>query len=320
MNNIQSTTVLPTIKAHHHSLKLMGCAFVLTAVDMDPQRAWDGIRAAEQEILRIERLISSWTEDSETAEINRQAGHLPVKVSQELFQLIQRSLQISKLTAGAFDISGTLSRDYWDFNKQEGTYLPEGQVKELRRLIDYKNIVLNERRQTVYLKKQGMKIGFGGIGKGYAAFSAHEVMKALGVRSGLINAAGDLMCWGNPPGKSGWDIHLPDPFDPTKPLLELLIPFGSVVSSGSAENFTLIDGVRYSHIIDPRTGCPVTGTKGVSVICPNPEFGDALATAISVLGPEQGIRMVDRINGVECVVIDDYDRQYFSKNLQSSKL
>lgn len=307
-------------KAHHYPVKLMGCAFVLTAVDKNPQKAWDALRAAQKEISRIEELISSWKENSETSAINRQAGKNSVQVSNELFNLIKRSLEISRMTAGAFDISGTLSRYYWNFNKKEGTYLPEGELKELRELVNYKHIEIKESNNSVFLRKEGMKIGFGGIGKGYAALRAQQVMANLGIQSGLVNASGDLMCWGNPPEKQAWDIHIPNPFDPSQALLQLQIPFGSVVSSGSAENFTLIDGIRYSHIIDPRTGCPVTGIKGVSVICPNPEFGDALATAISVMGPKLGLNLVNRIRGVECIIIDEKDQHHYSQHLKSFQL
>ena len=184
------------LTAHHHSLKLMGCHFVLTAVDRDPQKAWDGIRAGVKEIERIEDLISSWKPTSQTSLVNRNSGITPVKVSLELFELIRRSLSISNLTSGAFDISGTLSRDYWHFDRGVHTMLDESDQSKLRSLIDYRNIELNEEQQTVFLNRKGMKIGFGGIGKGYAAYMAHKVMKSFGIRSGLINASGDLMCWG----------------------------------------------------------------------------------------------------------------------------
>ena len=303
------------LKAHHHPVKLMGCGFVLTAVDADPQKAWDGIRAGVQEIERIEWLISSWSADSETTRINDNAGIAPVKVSKELFDLIARSISVSKITAGAFDISGTLSRYYWNFNKKENVWLPETQIVELRDLINYRLIELDETETTVFLRKKGMKIGFGGIGKGYAAYRAYQVMQEMGINNGLINASGDLMCWGKPPDKDHWSIQIPDPKDRNASLLEIAIPYGSVVTSGNYENYTLIDGVRYSHIVDPRTGRPVEAIKNVSVVCPNPELGDALATAISVLGAEEGVKLIDRLNGIECVITDKDDIVYYSEKL-----
>ena len=307
--------VEPQIKAHHFPVKLMGCAFVLTAADEDPQLAWDAIRAGVSEIERIEELISSWKETSETSQINRQAGNAPVKVSKELFDLIDRSVRVSDLSNGAFDITGTLSRDYWNFNKEENTMLPSEKINELKELVNFRLIDLDREKQTVFLRRSGMKIGFGGIGKGYAAYKAHEVMKNMGIKHGLINASGDLMAWGNPPNRENWSINIPDPVNRDENLLEIKIPYGSVVTSGNYENYTLIDGKKYSHIIDPRTGLPVERIKNVSVTCPNPEFADAMATAISVMGAEAGIKLVDQLNGIECIVIDKDNKIYYSKHL-----
>lgn len=305
------------IKAHHHPVKLMGCGFVLTAVAAQPQKAWDGIRAGVQEIIRIETLISSWKADSQTTQINRNAGIQPVKVSQELFELIARSIRVSEITGGAFDISGTLARDYWTFDGQAAHALPQEKIEELRDLINYRLIELDKSKSTVFLKKAGMKIGFGGIGKGYAAYKAYQVMQQMGIEDGLINASGDLMCWGQAPQTEQWPINIPDPNNRSKNLLQFSIPNGSVVTSGSFENYTLINGKQYSHIVDPRTGWPVVGTKNVSVVCPNPELGDALATAISVVGATEGIRLVDRLKGVECIVIDYEHNIHYSSHLNS---
>ncbi len=307
-------------KAHHHPIKLMGCCFVLTAVDVSPQRAWDALRAGVKEIKRIEDLISSWKADSETTQINNNAGIAPIKVSNELFHLIERSLKVSNITAGAFDISGTLSRYYWTFDGKENERLPEDQIHELRNLINYRLIELNKEQETIFLKKRGMKIGFGGIGKGYAAYRAYQVMKEMGIQSGLINASGDLMCWGNPPNEDHWTINIPDPKNRANSLLQFSIPYGSVVTSGNYENYTIINGQRYSHIVDPRTGRPVEGIKNVSVVCLNPEFADAMATAISVMGAKEGIKLVNRLNGIECVIIDQEDKVHYSNYLKSSFL
>ncbi len=307
-------------KAHHYPVKLMGCHFVLTAIDIDPQKAWDGIRAGVAEIERIEQLISSWRESSETSEINRNAGIRPVNVSCELWDLIDRSQRVSKLTAGAFDLSGTLSRYYWKFDGKENSMLAQWRIEELRSLIDYRLIELEKETKTVFLKKKGMKIGFGGIGKGYAAYRAQVVMREFGIRNGLINASGDLMCWGRPPEKEHWDIKIPDPDASRQSLLEVSIYHGSLVTSGDYEKYTMINGKRYAHIVDPRTGMPVTGLKSVSVICPNPELGDALATAISVVGAEDGIALINRLDGIECLVIDERNEMHVSKNLNCKRV
>ena len=304
-------------KAHHHPALIMGCGFVITAIHEDPQIAWDAIRAAEAEMRRIEGLISSWKTTSQTHQINEAAGKHAVTIDQELFGLIKRSLKVSELSCGAFDISGTLSRYYWNFNKQENKLLAKDKIEELSTLIDYRQIQLNENDQSVYLAKAGMKIGFGGIGKGYAAQKAVATMKEMGIENGLLNASGDLLCWGSPPDKSSWEISLPDPVNRDLNLLSISLQEGSVVTSGSFENYTLIDGVRYSHIINPKTAMPVTHTKNVTVICPNAEFGDALATALSVLPIKESINLINQLNGVECIIIDAKDHAHFSNQLKS---
>ena len=305
------------IKAHHHPTMIMGCGFVITAVHENPQTAWDAIRAAEKEMRRIENLISSWKSDTHTSLINDAAGSHPVTVDKELYDLVERSLKVSELTCGAFDISGTLSRYYWNFNKEENTLLEKEKIDQLRSLINYRLIEMDPSTHSIYLKKEGMKIGFGGIGKGYAAERAKMVMTKYNLRGGLVNASGDLLCWGSPPNADSWNVKIPDPRNRSLDLLDINLDHGSVVTSGSYENYTVIDGKRYSHIINPRTGMPVTHTKNVTVVAPNAEFGDALATALSVLPIEEGIALVNMLNGVECIIIDAQDQAHFSNQPKS---
>ncbi|MEO1257783.1 MAG: FAD:protein FMN transferase [Bacteroidota bacterium] len=299
-------------KAHHYVIKLMGCRFVLTTIHENPQIAWDGIRAGVAEIKRIENLISSWKDNSSTGRVNAMSGIAPVRVEKELFDLIRRCQKLSKITKGAFDISGTLSRYYWTFNDQASKMPTPEKLAELKRLVNYHHIILNEEQQTVFLKEKGMKIGFGAIGKGYAAVRAKLVMRQLGIESGLVNAAGDLLCWGRPLANKPWTVKISDPEAPEKPLAEFSIPHGSVVTSGGYEKYAFIDGKKYSHIIDPRTGWPVEGLKSVSIICPNPELGDALATAVTVLGQDAGLALINRLKGVECLLVNNENELIYS--------
>lgn len=305
------------VKAHHYILKLMGCKFVLTSIHQNPDKAWDGIRAGVAEIIRIEELISSWKDHSQTGQINLNAGIKPITVDDELFQLIKRCKRVSELTKGAFDITGTLSRYYWKFDGQESSYPSKEKIHELRDLMNYNNIILDETAKTVFLKKKGMRIGFGAIGKGYAALKAKEVMEIMGIKNGLVNASGDLLAWGKPITDKPWNIKIQHPEKRDTVLASLFLENGSVVTSGGYENFALIDGKKYSHIIDPRTGFPVEGVKSVSVICPNPELGDALATAISVLGEQKGIELINQLQGIECIIVNHNDEIIYSTNLKS---
>lgn len=303
-------------KAHHHVVKLMGCAFVFSAIHEDPHLAWNAIRRAEQETIRIEKLISSWREDSQTSKINSAAGRSYVRVDEELFKLIERSIKLSKMTKGAFDISGNLARYFWKFDGMKSNRPTEDELTYLKDRMNYFLIQLKEEDKSVFLAKEGMSIGFGAIGKGYAAYRSRVMMEELGIKHGMVNAAGDLYCWGKNVDMDKWKVNISDPDQPESSVLEFFIPHGAVVTSGGYEKFALINGRKFSHIVDPRTGLPVSGLKSVSVICPNPELGDALATAVTVLGEHKGLELINRLEGVECVLINDQNKFIFSRNLK----
>jgi thiamine biosynthesis lipoprotein len=175
----------------------MGSRFELMAISVDSTQARQAIDAGYREIDRIEQLISSWIPGSETDQINKAAGIKPVKVSKELFDLISRSIKVSKLTDGAFDISFAGMEKIWEFNRQVVLELPDAQlVASAVKKVNYQNIALDHDESTVFLTNTGMRIGFGSIGKGYAANRAMKVMKDLGIVSGMVNAGGDLITWG----------------------------------------------------------------------------------------------------------------------------
>lgn len=301
---------------HHKVVKLMGSRFEITAIHDNAQTAWDGINAAIAEITRIERLISSWDPDSQTSEINRQAGLTPVKVDQELYDLIKRGLRVSRLTDGAFDMSYASMDRIWKFDGTM-TQLPAPEiVAKAAAKIDYKNIVLNEAERTVYLRVKGMKIGFGAIGKGYAAQKAKERMQALGIRNGVVNAAGDLVAWGKDEGNTPFKVAIADPKDKDRVMSWLQVDNGAVVTSGDYERFAMFHGQRYAHIIDPRTGYPTTGIKSVTIICPSPELADALSTSVFVLGVDNGLALINQLKGIECLIVTDRDEIITSSQLE----
>jgi thiamine biosynthesis lipoprotein len=193
-------------------MKLMGNRFEISAVAADEAWALERIDAAVGEIRRIERLLTTYDEASETCLINRNAGMAPVEVSRETFGLIERSIRISELTQGAFDISyGSVDKRLWNFD-QRMQQLPDKELaRKMVRLINYRNILLDTAKRTVLLKEKGMRIGFGGIGKGYAAERAKAVMREMGVDSGVVNASGDLTAWGFQPDGRPWTIGIVRP-------------------------------------------------------------------------------------------------------------
>ena len=183
------------------------------------------------------------------------------------------------------------------------------------RLINYRNIILDQENTTVFLKEKGMRIGFGGIGKGYAAERAKRVMMDMQVDSGIVNASGDLVTWGYQPDGKPWTIGIADPNSASKVFSFLNITNMALATSGNYEKFAMIDGKKYSHTINPRTGLPITGIKSVTIISPNAELADAMATPVMIMGIRAGLDMIDQIKDMEAIVIDDDDNIYKSKNI-----
>ncbi|MFH6968909.1 FAD:protein FMN transferase [Flavobacterium sp. FlaQc-28] len=294
----------------------MGNNFTITVVAGNAKTGNENINLAIEEIRRIEKLFTTYKEDSQTNLINQNAGIEPVKVDQEVFNLIERATGISKITQGAFDISyGSLDKSLWNFDKTM-TSLPNPQTaKKMIHLIDYRNIILDKQNCTVFLKEKGMRIGFGGIGKGYAAEMAKQVLLKNNVHSGIINASGDLCAWGLQPNGQKWTIGVANPDAPNTAFSYMEISNKAVATSGNYEKFVTINGKKYSHTIDPKTGLPITGIKSVTIIASNAEFADAMATPIAVMGIKAGLFLIDQIPDLYCIIIDDNNKIYTSKNI-----
>lgn len=300
-----------------HSTTQMGSAFSFTAIAADSAMAMQAINSAEMEMDRIESLISSWDPNSETSRINLQAGIAPVKVSEELLELIARSKKISKISNGYFDISFASISAVWTFDGQEMEAPTTSELKESVQLIDHEKILLNREERTVFLAEKGMKIGFGGIGKGYAANRAKQVMIDLGIESGVVNAGGDIIAWGLQLNGKPWSIGIADPKHKDAIISWLDITDRSVVTSGSYEKFVTINGERHGHIINPKTGWPSKGLISVTIVCPDAELADALATTVFVLGLEDGLKLVDHLNDVEAILLDDKGALHHSENIKT---
>ena len=298
-------------------LKLMGNRFEITVVGDDEAWANERISAAVDEIRRIERLLTTFSDDSQTNQINAAAGIAPVQVDQEVFDIISRSKKISQLTQGAFDITyGSVDKRLWNFDTTMTSLPDAGTAKTMVRLINYHNVILNEDQRTVFLKEKGMRIGFGGIGKGYAAEMGKRLLRKQGVKSGVVNAAGDLTAWGLQPNGKPWTIGIADPNARTSAFSHLNITNVSVATSGNYEKYALINGKKYSHTIDPKTGLPVTGIKSVTIICPNAEIADAMATPVMIMGIKTGLDLINQMKDIACIIIDDNDHIHTSKNIR----
>ncbi len=308
------------VLAHKRKAKLMGNQFELTVVSDDEAWAEARINEAIAEIRRIEALLTTFDEASQTARINAAAGIEPMAVDKEVFALIHRSLKISALTQGAFDITyGSLDKRFWNFDVGM-TALPDKELaKQSVRLINWRNVLLNEKAHTVFLKEEGMRIGFGGIGKGYAADKAKEVLQRGGVQHGVVNASGDLITWGGQPNGKPWTVGIASPSQQRLPFSCLDVSNMAVATSGNYEKYAVVNGRKYSHTIDPKTGFPVSGSKSVTIICTSAELADALATPVMVMGVKAGLDLINQLKGIACIIIDDKDKLYTSTNISIKK-
>ena len=298
---------------------LMGSKFQITLVDKDIQSTEKNINKAIDEIVRIEQLISDWIPTSQVSQVNQNAGIQPVKVDKEVIDLTKRAIYFSEISNGAFDISFAAMDKIWKFDGTMDQLPTEEAIKKAIEKINYKNIIIDDENSTIFLKEKGMKIGFGSTGKGYAAEKTRHEMLKLGIEAGIINASGDLTTWGTQLNNKPWRIGVNNPFKSYTMADVLSMKNGASTTSGDYEKFILIDGVRYSHIINPKTGFPSTGLTSVTVIGPNAEMCNGFSTTIMVLGKDKGLKLIRQQKDYAALLITDQGKIIKSKNYNKVK-
>lgn len=301
------------LKKYVKSTRLMGVGFEFALLTDSHLKAETAFNKAIEKIKNIEHLISSWDSTSQTTQINKNAGIQAVKVDYELYALIKRSLKISALTNGYFDISVIPLFDTWNFYKSQHAIPDSSQIRNTLALVNYKQIILNDKDTSVFLSKKGMKIGFGAIGKGYAANEVKKLWLDMGIKNGMVNASGDLIIWGE--NDKIWNIGIADPDKKTPAIGYLTLNNTAIVTSGNYEKYIEINGKIYPHIFNPKTGYPVLGIKSVTIICPDAEIADALATSVFVMGKQKGLDLINQLKNIEAVIIDENDEMVYSKNI-----
>jgi thiamine biosynthesis lipoprotein len=314
MQAVKKLTGAPTI--FNRETRLMGTRFEISLVANDAVWAFSRIDSAISEINRVEKLLSTFTEDSTINEINRNAGIKPVRVDAEIFRLIDRALQISSLTDGSFDITYAAATTISLDNSPDAT--ATASVKTLKKklsLTNYTNVVLNFDAQTVYLKNKGMRIGFGAISRGYAADRAKYILQMEGISSGVINAGCDQLTWGLQPHNTPRTKATSDPAQPNQPYADVNISNMAVATSYNTEKYTSINNNRVTSDINPENGFPVSKIKSVSIITPGAELADAMATPIIAMGINAGLYLINKLNQMACIIIDDHARVYTSKDI-----
>ena len=296
-------------------LALIGSPFEITVIAKYTIEGNEYANLAVGEVKRIENLISDWIPTTQISQVNQNSGIKPIKVDDEVFSLVERAIKISKITHGAFDISYASMDKIWKFDgSMKEMPTPEAIKKSVER-IGYQKIVLDKQKSTIFLKDAGMKLGLGGIGQGYIADKIKELLQSKGCTSGIVNVSGDINTWGKQPNGKPWTVAIVNPMNKNKVFATFPLEDSAVETSGSYEKYVTFNGIRYSHIIDPRTGYPATGIISVSVFAKQTEIADALATGIFVLGVEVGLDLVNQIKGIECVIVDDKGKIHTSKGI-----
>jgi thiamine biosynthesis lipoprotein len=280
----------------------MGTKVEITLMGESEESAQKAALQAFQEIKRIEYLMSPWIESSDVNRINRSAGNDGVKVSPETIEVIKRAQEVSKLSGGGFDITVGPLVELWRKAREKGTPPEMEEVKETLNLVNFRNLKTHYGGK-VSLRKKRMTIDLGGIAKGYAVDRAFELLKGLGYRNLVVNAGGDLRVGGSKP-EGPWSIGIQHPRDPEKILARISLSDTAVATSGDYEKFFIHQGKRYHHILNPGNGFPAEGCQSVTVLHNEGATADALATAIFVLGPEKGYPLCQRLEGVDCLIID----------------
>jgi len=260
------------------------------------------IAAAVPKIQLVTARMSTYREDSEISELNRVGASRAVPLSKETYEVLGRAVLFSRLTDGAFDITYAPLRTLWRRAQQQDALPEEGELKEALLLVGSDGLILNDR--TARFARAGMEVDLGGIAKGYAVDLAVEAMREAGARSGLVDIGGDLRLIGVPQEERPWKVKIVTPpgVDWEKPRV-LHLGESAVVTSGDYERYFTIGKEKMSHIFDPRTGRPVRSVPSATVLAPTATDADALATAISVMGPEEGIALIDSLDGVECMIV-----------------
>lgn len=293
----------------------MGTVVKITAVARNESLAQSAATAGFAEIQRLEELLSTWIPTSELSRVNSSAGGMPISVSPETMTVVQGALQVAEMTGGGFNIAIGPVVDAWNVN--EGRRVPtETELEDLRSLVDLKSVHADVWKRTIYLKKTGMRIDVGGIGKGYAADQAVMAMKKAGAVAGVVALSGDIKTFGRLPGGRKFPVGIQHPRKEGEVLAFIDLEDEAISTAGDYERFFEHDGVRYHHILDPKTLQPARSCQAVTVVAREGIWADGLDTGIFVMGVESGMRLVESLPDVEAIIIDHEGMVHVSSGLR----
>jgi thiamine biosynthesis lipoprotein len=288
----------------------------ITSAAPTDETAQAAINAGFKEIKRLEQLLSTWIPESELSRVNLAAGRQPVTVSRETIELVSRSLEIARLTDGGFNIAVGPAVESWSVTERQ--HIPsEEELQQLKPLVDWTSIQVNEAARTIFLPRVGMRIDVGGIGKGYAADRAVEEMKQAGASGGVVALSGDIKAFGALPGAAGFPVGIKHPRQEGDVLAIIDLKDEAISTAGDYERFFERDGVRYHHILDPSSLQPARKCQSVTVVAKEGTLADGLDTGIFVLGPKRGMELVERLQDVEAIIVDQDGHMLVSSGLKN---
>ena len=299
-----------------HSIEVMGTQ---SNIEFEVSKLKDGSNSLQQvinEMHRIDALMSPFKPASELSKLNRLASTHPVHISKELFELLVKSEEFSKLTKGAFDISFSSVGYLYDYrNSVKPT---EKQIENLKKNINYQSIHLNKENQTIKFVQPLVKIDLGGIAKGYAVDQCIQILKKNGIVNAYVSAGGDSRIIGKKDDRL-WYIGIKHPRNKNKLLVNLPLEEVSISTSGDYERFFVRDGIRYHHIIDPKTGDSARELQSVTILAPTSTTADALSTSVFVLGLDKGLSLINNLSDISAILVDSQGQLHYSDDIDRLK-
>jgi FAD:protein FMN transferase len=292
---------------------IMGTAIRVELWHEEPSAGEAALGAVMEEMHRIDRAMSPFKPESELSRLNREAANAPVPISKEMFELVARSIEVSKLSGGAFDITFASVGCMFDYRK--GIKPTSEKIAAALPGIDYRHIRLDRRQCTIQFARNGVQIDLGGIAKGYAVDNCIALIKARGVKQALVVAGGDSRVLGDKRGRP-WMIGIRDPR--RKDTMVAMIPLvdAAISTSGDYERYFEADGVRHHHILDPKTGLSAAGVRSVTIVGPDATTTEGISKSVFVMGPERGIRFAESLPGIDAVIVDGAGNMHYTAGLR----
>lgn len=301
------------------SQMLMGTLVWVSAVAPTEPEAQKAATVGLQEIRRLEEILSTWIPESELSRVNAGAGRTAVEVSPETIEVLEHSIEMARLTEGGLNIAIGPAVEAWNVSR-EGRIPSQAELDAVRPFLHLENLQLDKASRTVFLRKPGMRVDIGGIGKGYAADLAADVMKHAGATAGVVAISGDIKTFGRMPDGERFVFGIEHPRKEGALLGRLELEDEAVSTAGDYQRYFMKDGVRYHHILDPRTLQPARACQSVTVVAKDGVLADGLDTGIFVMGPEKGMALIESLDGVEGVIVGGEGEVYISSGLKGRLL